>query len=428
MNRALCGVVLWLIVSSLAGFGQQPKQDKTTKELWTADRQRAREAYNKKDWAAYRDALLQYHKDFPGSSHALKDLGTAEANLGNSDAALKWMQPYVDCGLTFDANKPELANLYQRNPELKKKVEANAQPIGHANTVFRLNSPDLIAEDIAYDPGTKQLFISSVRERKILSCDLAGKCTDFVTQGIAPPLWGVLAVRADPSHKVLWATTASLEVETDHHKSDEGKSAVLKFDLHSGKLLKRYEPPDKVQHAMGDMAVAANGDAFISDGLSGDVFVVRHDKETLEKLVPEGTFLSPQTPALSEDQKTLFVPDYAAGIAAVNLHDGSVHWLKSSVPAATDGTDGLYYRDGWLLAVQNGVEPERIARFHLGSDDQIDRWEALESNTSGLGDPTHGVMVGNDFYFIANSGWDRVQDDGTMKAGEAAEIRKMRIQ
>jgi sugar lactone lactonase YvrE len=417
--------VLCLLAPCAAAFAQQPKQDKTTRELWSSDRQQARQAYEKKDWAAYRDAMLQYHKDFPGSSHALKDLGMAETQLGNDNAALKWMQQYVDRGLAFDLQKPELANLRSKGKldGIEKRVNENSGPVGHSQTAFRLNSADLVAEDIAYDPEAKQFFISSVRQRKIIRCDLSGKCADFITQERAAPLWGVFAVHVDAARKTLWATTASMPPEIDHQKSDDGKSALLKFDLGSGKLLKRYEPQESTQHAMGDMTVAQNGDAFVSDGLSGDVFVVFHDRDKLEPLVPGGTFLSPQTPALSADEKTLFVPDYPAGIARVNLADRSIKWLEGS--PALDGTDGLYFKDGWLIAVQNGLEPERVTRFHLNGDHQVDRSEVVASNTPGLGDPTHGVWVGSDFYFIANSGWDRVQDDGSMKPGETAEIRKV---
>jgi hypothetical protein len=34
-----------------------------------------------------------------------------------------------------------------------------------------------------------------------------------------------------------------------------------------------------------------------------------------------------------------------------------------------------------------------------------------------LGDPTHGVIIGNDFYYIANSGWDVIDDQGNLKPG-----------
>jgi sugar lactone lactonase YvrE len=309
---------------------------------------------------------------------------------------------------------------------LRGKFEQNAKAVSESTLVFKLPSADLIAEDIAYDPATKRFFISSVHERKILVCDVSGACKDFIrSSDVKPPLWAVLAVRADPARKVLWATTASMNMEADHVAVEDGRSAVLKFDMQSGKLLKRYETSDQVKRAFGDMTVSSRGDAYVSDGLSGDVFVIAHDHDQLERLLPEGTFVSPQTPALSADEQTLFVPDYAIGIARVDLKTKAVTWLESDVPAATDGIDGLYWNAGWLVGVQNGTEPERLAAFHLNAQNRVDRVQLLEANSPGLGDPTHGVAVGVEFYFIANSGWDRVDDDGKIKPGQAAEIRRM---
>jgi hypothetical protein len=61
------------------------------------------------------------------------------------------------------------------------------------------------------------------------------------------------------------------------------------------------------------------------------------------------------------------------------------------------------------------------------SPNEIDRFDVLEANWTGLGDPTHGVVVGDNFYFIANSGWDRVGENGAFKPGAAAEIWKLRL-
>ena len=84
-----------------------------------------------------------------------------------------------------------------------------------------------------------------------------------------------------------------------------------------------------------------------------------------------------------------------------------------------------------MLAVQNGTTPPRLIRMSL--DDSLARviqWETIEANWPGLGAPTHGVIVGDQFYFIVNSGWDRMNDDGSVKQGaafEAPQIRQMRI-
>jgi hypothetical protein len=94
---------------------------------------------------------------------------------------------------------------------------------------------------------------------------------------------------------------------------------------------------------------------------------------------------------------------------------------------ALEGIDGLYWTKTGLIATQNGTSPERIVRFPLSADNRVSGFEALEANWPGLGDPTHGVLVGNNFYYIVNSGWDRVGDDGAIAPGKPASIWKMRI-
>ena len=51
--------------------------------------------------------------------------------------------------------------------------------------------------------------------------------------------------------------------------------------------------------------------------------------------------------------------------------------------------------------------------------------DVIESATSTIGDPTHGVIVGSDFYYIANSGWDTLDDNGERKA--TAKVTPARI-
>jgi hypothetical protein len=48
---------------------------------------------------------------------------------------------------------------------------------------------------------------------------------------------------------------------------------------------------------------------------------------------------------------------------------------------------------------------------------------------AGLGDPTHGTFVGDDFHFIADSGWSHLDDHGELNPGEkmsSATIRKIK--
>ena len=62
------------------------------------------------------------------------------------------------------------------------------------------------------------------------------------------------------------------------------------------------------------------------------------------------------------------------------------------------------------------IAPSSALTFNLGVSTNL----ALPGLT-GLGAPTHGVIVGREFYFLANSGWDKMEDNGEPKAGAVFE-------
>jgi len=398
---------------------------------WKFAVERATTELKAKDYRGYRNVLRAIHREFPDSSHVVNQLALVEGQLQENTAAVRWLRVYTGMGLVPELADPRLAGLARASQmdEIRRTTQANSSPVSRSSIVFRLADSNLIVEDIAYDPLSKSIFLSSVHERKILKCTMKGGCADFFSAANSGnvPVWSVLALRADSHRNVLWATIAGMNTEANFQSQDDGKSALLKIDLRTGRLIKRYEPADGEKHALGDMAVSRSGDAYVSDGESGDVYVVRHSSDVLERLVPSGSFRSPQTPALSSDEKMLFVPDYAMGLFVIRLADMRISAVTSKSAEAEDGTDGLYFTGDSLIAVQNGIHPERIVRFGLNEKLTITSSQVLEANWAGFGDPTHGVLVGHEFYFIANSGWDRVKDNGTIAPGKPAEIRKFSL-
>jgi sugar lactone lactonase YvrE len=194
--------------------------------------------------------------------------------------------------------------------------------------------------------------------------------------------------------------------------------------LDTGALRQRIDSP--VKGLLGDMTISRAGEIFVSEGIHGAVLRLRPGANRLERIDMPGEFPSPQTPALSSDEKTLYVPDYVRGIAAITLATGGVTWLQPADDIALSGIDGLYVYRGSFLAVQNGTTPPRIVRCSL----DLRKQEVLEANTPALGEPTHGTIVGNTFYFIANSGWDEYDDQGKKKAGSGpveSTVRKIAL-
>jgi hypothetical protein len=93
------------------------------------------------------------------------------------------------------------------------------------------------------------------------------------------------------------------------------------------------------------------------------------------------------------------------------------------------GIDGLYRVGDDLVGVQNGVEPYRVVRLHLGpGGERIASAEVLERARPDYAEPTLGVVVDGALYYVANSQWERFRDDGTVDSpGELQEPLVLRL-
>lgn len=383
-----------------------------------------------KDNAGCRDHLVRLVELLDGRADVVYRLAKAEALVGNTSAAVNGLVRFSKMGLPFadpDAD-PAFApiRLDAEFPGIVARLKAAGKPVTSSRPFAVLPEKDLVAEDIAYDRGGDRFLVSSVRQGEILSIRRDGTAGVFLAKG-QPDIWAVLALGVDDQRKYVWATTVAMPEWSGYQAADKGRSALLRFSLSSGALLKRYDLPRGTDHALGDLTLSPAGDVFVSDGY-GEVYWIDHARDTLEVLVPKGTFRSPQTPALGAGGKTLFVPDYSRGIGIVNLVRGEARLLAHPPDLSLGGIDGLYLAGRTMIAVQNGTAPPRLIRMRLDAGlTRVESWEVLESNGKELGAPTHGVVVGREFYFIANSGWDRLADDGSVKPGVSFEAPTIRM-
>jgi hypothetical protein len=272
----------------------------------------------------------------------------------------------------------------------------------------------LIPEDIDYDPVTRRFYISSVLKNEVLAVDLSGHFRIFAR---APDGFPMMALKVDSRRRRLWVTEVALNGFASIPKEKWRTSVILIYDLDSGRLWQRAPGPP--QATLGDMALTPAGDGIVSDN-DGRVYRVYGKGMRFERLDGD-EFISPQTPAISADGRIGYIPDYLRGIAMLDLTTKNVSWMDGQGKYALNGIDGLYLSGRTLMATQNGTSPERVVRFELDpSLTRIESESILERSTPALGDPTHGVVLNSAFYYIANSGWDTLEDDGSLKPGAVA--------
>jgi hypothetical protein len=413
-STALLALAAAPIAGPRAGAADGSAAVEQLRELWE-DTRRAHDAADK---AAYLGNSRLMYAFLNGSPRSLLQLMSAEAFAGKQDEALTRFEQFVRMGQSDDTalsqKQFDAVRADARYPVIHAAMTANDGSISVADKLFELKDDSLIPEDIDYDAATHRFYITSVRKKEILSVDMSGGIRVFAQ---APDGWPMMAVKADSRHRWLWATEVALDGFVYTPSKDWGRSAVVIYDLDSGRLLYRIEGPP--HSALGDMTLTTEGDAILSDGELGGVYRVDRVLRRFER-IDAGDFISPQTPVVLPDGRHILVPDYLRGIGILDLNSKHVVWLSTQGTHALSGIDGLYLYGTALLAVQNGTSPERVIRFDLDSSlAQVESEFVIERASRTLGDPTHGVVVNGGFYYIANSGWDNLDQHGRIQAGKS---------
>jgi len=400
---------------SMPQAAQSPDQSKDPRHY----AQRARKAYQEKDYAAFVENIKTALDLRPTHQTYMYYLAVGYALLGNKQESLAWLSKGADMGFVYPADKEKDFDSLRESDEFKailKKIESNRAPVNRSEVAFTMREKGLITEGLAYDPAKETFYVSSVYRRKILSIDKSGAVRDFYTDH--ENLWSGMGMKVDAGRRHLWVASAAHPQMSNYKEEDKGKSCVLKLDLATGKLIKRYVLDNKPrEHWLGDLAIDARGDVYATDSLSPSVYVIRREGDRIEPLIESEQFASLQGLALSPDEKRLFVADYSNGIFVIDLATKKVTGLAPAPASTLLGIDGLYLHKGSLIAVQNGINPHRIVRARLNKSlDKIEKVEVLEANNPLFDEPTLGVLVGDIFYYVANSQWGAVDDKGQLAA------------
>ena len=389
---------------------------------------KGRELRQKHDWKGVREVLLEIGKELPSPTPTfILRMASVETRLGNNAQALLWMQRYIDMGLSYDISADDDLKPLLSDPgwkPLAEKMKAAAQPVLRGQKICSLPINDLMPEDIASDSTGRMLYVSSVLHHSLYRVTLPMASEEYcrlneVSLPATAKRWPTLAVSFDSSRNLLWMTSSAMPDFASNPPGDNGKSALLAVDPHSGSVLHRYDLPAMAPGVLGDMTVTPQGDVFVTDSIGGGVYRVQGDLNTARMEKIADGFFSPQTPAMAADGKRLFVADYAIGIAIIDLSDhNKITYLALPDKVAATGLDGLLRVGDVLIGVQNGTQPARIVRYRLNHEQtRVESAEVLAQGEA-LGEPTHAIAVNGKVFVTANVGWNRIDDHGNLKPDE----------
>lgn len=288
-------------------------------------------------------------------------------------------------------------------------------------------APDtpVLIEGVARAPDGG-LIVSSVHAGRLY------RLTDGVLTPFGPDgRQAMFGVAADPARNLLWVA----EAPTPYDEQVDGPTALLKLDLRNGALLAEYRPDeDGAAHMFGDVAVGADGTAYVADGTARRILALRPGAAGLQTLLQAPERASLQGMAETADGRWLIYSDYRSGLHRLDLSAGlsaptAEEFQPLILPEGVElrGLDGLARSGDAVLAIQNGTQTQRVLRLTLSADaGAVTTREALVEG-SPLAEPTTGFIEGDALIFVSRSQWPEFDTEGHPKSPAPAGAQISRL-
>lgn len=352
----------------------------------------------------------------PDRAAVLYFLAETHALLHEPYQAMTRLKECINAREGFDPSGDPVFRGMKFSPEFKHLTEMAQKDFPKATRAqLRFVTPekDIVPEGLAYDPEQDVFYLSSLHLKKILRIprQAPDRASDFIPAD-RYNLLPVLGIRVDPADDSVWSATWL----------DNGKTELLHFDK-TGTLLGRFSPPEESKHGFNDLVVTRDGSVFVTDTAGNQAYRFDPKSKTFQELSLNRVMFQPNGIALSDDEQFLFVADQF-GILRYEIKSGRSVELSPGASNTLAGADGLYWHNGSLIAVQNGIGSPRIAAFQLAGDGlHVAKTIILENRSAFTTLPTTGAIRGDRFYFIVNSQIDNLNGDRILDPTTLAPVR-----
>ncbi len=416
-TRILCTYILIAFSVLIAGkvTYSQSKEDPDYIDYYNA----GVKAYGSKDFETFYSNFKSAQEIAPDHLLIRYYYAAGCALTGRKDGAFDNLEVLANFGVDYGMEKFSAFDSIRNENRFTKILEIlknKTKPVHNSLSAFTLDEKEFLPEGIAYDAATESFYISSVFKRKIVKIGKDGTKSDFISEG-QYGIGSILAIFVNSEYRILWALSTVFDNAEKYNEDEMGKTGLFKFDLDTGRLIYKHELNTKGEnHSLNDMVMNKNGDLFITDALYHAVHKYSTDSNKMEFFLDKNVIPNVQGITLSGDEKYLFIASYREGIYRIDMKSRKITKLKHSRSTTLYGIDGLYFYKNSLLAIHNGMTPHRIVRYFLDDDlGSVTSKEVLEMKHDKFNEPTLGVIVDDEFFYVANSHWGNFPGKGEIK-------------
>ncbi|MFA6955106.1 MAG: hypothetical protein WC538_04455 [Thermoanaerobaculia bacterium] len=408
------------LLSTLILFGCLTAAGAATAQSVRDVNKAALDAHGRQDWPAYLDAMTKLDALRPNHPRVLHNFAGALARAGRSDDALATLERLAATGVVMPVAADEDLALLRESPRFAAvtgRIAKNGAPVGTAKPAATIDAKGTLPEGVAYDAKTGTLFVSTVIGRAVWSVGRDGKAKKLAIPEAA--LWSAMGMKVDPKRGLLWICSVASEMTPGIDASLEGRSALVAWDIKRGRVAERVELAEPgVKHWFGDLALDSKGNVYASDTTSPAIYRHEPGSGKIELWLKDERLLNPQGLAFAGSDALLLLADYPSGLWAIDTAAKTIERVEAAPEVTLIGIDGLLFRDGGIVAVQNGIAPQRLVRFGWDAKARrVTSWEALEASRPEFEELTLLAEGGDAIYFVATSQWEAFGEDGKMKDG-----------
>lgn len=375
----------------------------------------AKSAYENKDYGTFYEQIVEANKLHPYHQVILYQLAKAAALTGQPDEALLALRKAINIDVGFDLGSDDFKSI-QGNESFTKLLQLQKELSEikiNSDTAFTITDNGSHIEAITYDNNSKSFYLGSIHKRKIIKKAANGKITDFI-KSEEHGITSVFDIQVDEKRNILWACASPMP-EMENYDSTL-RAAVYKFNASTGELLDVYQTEAPIESVFGDLALDSNGVVFISDGKSNTIYMVNEKAKRLDFYFTSEQFWNIQGITFSPDDQYLFISDYIKGPFRLNTSNKQLIKIESNIEQSLKGIDGLLFYENSLIAIQNGVTPNRVVRYSLNKSlDKILKQAIIENAHPAFNEPTMGCLVENQLFYVSNSLWGAYDENFIIK-------------
>jgi sugar lactone lactonase YvrE len=184
----------------------------------------------------------------------------------------------------------------EKKHEVKKEILKEVIKEQIIPNSYALKELALHPEGIVYSNATEKTYVGSYFKGKIVTVDLNGKMSDFITD---ETLVAVVGLTVDAKNNRLLVCNSDAGISKKSGKTTTGQLAqVIAYDLTTGKKMKTIDLSKLFPggHFLNDLVLDAKGNIYVTDSFSPVIYKIdANDTPSIllsndQFKVPQGTF------------------------------------------------------------------------------------------------------------------------------------------